>query len=104
MSDGYSDMMYELERKFKPITDIADKVLKVETRHDVNDGVIYLRVTGKELLAAEVEKMYLERIDNVIKSLQSKHDAWLGQDGQLARDSFKGGLSWAISSIETLKL
>lgn len=39
--------------------------------------------------------------DKIIELLKDKHDAWLGQDGQKARDDFKDGLMYAIGTIES---
>jgi hypothetical protein len=40
--------------------------------------------------------------EKIIEQLQSKHDAFLGTDGELSRQIFKDGLSWAIDTVETL--
>lgn len=38
----------------------------------------------------------------IIYNLQSKHDSFLGVDGEQLRQSFKDGLLWAIDTIETM--
>jgi len=40
--------------------------------------------------------------EKIIEQLQSKHDAFLGTEGELSRQRFKDGLMWAIDTIETL--
>jgi hypothetical protein len=40
--------------------------------------------------------------EKIIEQLQSKHDAFLGTEGELSRQRFKDGLSWAIDTVETL--
>ncbi len=41
-------------------------------------------------------------VKHTIGSLQSKHDAFLGTQGETSRRSFKSGLSWAIESLKNL--
>ena len=40
--------------------------------------------------------------DKIIEQLRSRHDAWIGKEGQKSRDDFKSGLADAIDTIETL--
>jgi hypothetical protein len=40
--------------------------------------------------------------EKIIEQLQSKHDAFLGTNGELSRQRFKDGLMYAIDTIETL--
>jgi len=40
--------------------------------------------------------------EKIIEQLQSKHDAFLGTAGELSRQRFKDGLSWASDTVETL--
>lgn len=49
-----------------------------------------------------MKKISVKEIEQIIDNLQSKHDSWLGHDGQIGRDNFKSGLSWAIESFQTL--
>ena len=44
----------------------------------------------------------VDEIKHTIELLQSKHDAFMGTDGEQSRQSFKNGLSWAIGSFESL--
>jgi len=40
--------------------------------------------------------------EKIIEQLQSKHDTFLGKEGELSRQRFKDGLMWAIDTVETL--
>lgn len=44
----------------------------------------------------------VQEVQDIIDHLQDKHDAFLGTQGEVARQSFKNGLSWAIGSLEEL--
>lgn len=47
---------------------------------------------------AKQEKIKL--LKNIERYLQSKHDVFLGTQGQEARDAFKNGLDWSIDTIK----
>jgi hypothetical protein len=40
-------------------------------------------------------------MEKLIRLLQSKHDNFIGTQGELVREEFKNGLAWAISSAES---
>ena len=53
-------------------------------------------------LNAQGEGVSVEDVKHTIELLQSKHDAFLGTEGEASRQAFKDGLSWAIGSIEMI--
>lgn len=43
-------------------------------------------------------------LDKIIEALNSKRDAWIGKEGEEARQNYKDGIDAAISSIEQIRL
>lgn len=43
-------------------------------------------------------------LDKIIDSLQSSKDAWIGKEGEVARQNYKDGIDAAISAIEQIRL
>ena len=49
-------------------------------------------------------KMKKALLDKIIVSLQESRDAWIGKEGEVARQNYKDGISSAISAIEQIRL
>lgn len=54
--------------------------------------------------AVNLIKMKKALLDKIIVSLQESRDAWIGKEGEVARQNYKDGISSAISAIEQIRL
>ena len=49
------------------------------------------------------KEQIIDMLDKAIRNIEYKHKSFLGTEGEVARRSFKLGLQWGISSLETLR-
>ena len=70
----------------------------LEKERLLDSDIEYIR---KDIADKEKEELKTE-IQSAIEDLESKRNSFLGTEGELARQSFKCGLGWAITSFEMI--